>query len=88
MPSPQEQVEETATAVITSTVVRTRLKWHPITMQLEGTSVLGVSKTIHPFLIHHRDNWMDSMLVRALITEQPFASAFGKAGSKKENATF
>jgi hypothetical protein len=80
VPPQQEQVEEAPVAtMVANTTPRTRLKWHPITMQQEG-SVRGVSKIIHPFLIHHRDNWMDVMLVRSLIVEQPFAASFGKAG--------
>ena len=68
-----------AAAMVPTSTVRTRLKWHPISMRLEG-STRGVSKVIHPFLIHHRDNWMDVMLVRTLMVEQPFAASFGKTG--------
>ncbi|KAI2506488.1 hypothetical protein MHU86_7898 [Fragilaria crotonensis] len=75
---PPPQVEQAPAMVLTSTI-RTRLKWHPISMRLEG-SAGGSSKVIHPFLIHHRDNWMDDMLVRTLMVEQPFAASFGKAG--------
>ena len=63
-----------ATSSATSTLAnRSRLKWEPITVIQEDGTV------VHPFLTK-RDNWMDIMLLRALIVEQPFDASYGKQG--------
>jgi hypothetical protein len=67
--------------------VRTRLKWYTISTRVESAA-RGVVKVIHPFLVKHSTNWMDIMLVRHLLVEEPFSASFGKSGSAwKEFAT-
>jgi hypothetical protein len=68
-------------------VVRSRLKWLPISTRMEGTA-RGVARVVHPFLVNQITNWMDVMLVRHLIVEQPFAASFGKSGSAWKDFAF
>ena len=59
--------------------VRQRLRWQPITtISVGGGSEMGGVAT-HLFL-KNRDNWMDIMLVRQLMVDQPFSVPFGRSG--------
>jgi hypothetical protein len=60
---------------------RTRLKWYPISTRVEGAAQGVLTKVIHPFLVNQSTNWMDVMLVRHMIVEQPFSASFGKSGA-------
>jgi hypothetical protein len=60
---------------------RSRLRREPITIVHEDGTV------VHPF-ITSRENWIDIMLLRALIVEQPFDAPYGKQGAAwKPSAT-
>jgi hypothetical protein len=56
--------------------------------QPQASAVRGVARVVHPFLVNQSTNWMDVMLVRHLIVEQPFAASFGKSGSAWEDFAF
>ena len=59
--------------IVHTTVQRSRLKWELI------SAMQGNNKLVHPFLLK-KVNWMDDMLVRTMIVEQPFAAPYGKQG--------
>ena len=61
----------TETPASTTTSSCSHLKWDPITVLHEDDTVL------HPF-ITKRENWMDIMLLRALVVEQHFDAPSGK----------
>ncbi len=71
----------TETPASTTTSSRSRLKWEPITVLHEDGTVL------HPF-ITKRENWMDTMLLRALMVEQPFDALYGKQGAAWKACAF
>ena len=56
-----------------------RLRWQS-TAAITTVNSSGEPTVVYPFLNH--DNWLDIMLVRQLIFEQPFAAAFGQSGQK------
>ena len=60
-----------------SVAPRSQLRWLPISVVTVLDS--GESKVAHPFL-RTANNWMDQMLIRQLIVDQPFAAPFGKSG--------
>jgi hypothetical protein len=57
---------------------RSRLRWLPLSVVTVDES--GESKVTHPFLRNGNKNWMDQMLIRQLLVDQPFAAPFGKSG--------
>jgi hypothetical protein len=57
-----------------------RLRWQS-TASITTVNSSGEPTMVYPFL--NRDNWLDIMLVRQLIFDQPFAAAFGQSGRQK-----
>jgi len=68
-----------APATIANKSARQRLRWHPITTISVGGGAEMEGVTTHSFL-KNRDNWMDIMLVRQLMVDQPFSVPFGRSG--------
>jgi hypothetical protein len=73
LPAPMHVVVAAPATTSTMATNRSRLKWEPITVIHEDGTVAN------PFLAK-RDNWMDIMLLRALIVKQPFDASYRKQG--------
>ena len=71
----------TTTTTTTGATCRSRLKWEPITIVHEDGTV------VHLF-ITKRENWMDIMLLRALVVKQPFDAPHGKQGAAWKACAF
>jgi hypothetical protein len=77
-PPPQEDQDGQTSRPPSRGASRPRLRWLPISV-VTVLDETGESKVSHPFL-RTANNWMDQMLIRQLMVDQPFAAPFGKSG--------
>jgi hypothetical protein len=77
-PPPQEDQDGQTSCPPSREASRPRLRWLPISV-VTVLDKSGESKVSHPFL-RTANNWMDQMLIRQLMVDQPFAAPFGKSG--------